>query len=230
MEILNGVFLVGGEDHRLSSGGNVYLVDAGKEMFLIDIGFTKDVKAILENIQMEGLNAREISTLFLTHCHGDHAEGAKKAKELLKCKIYAHNYTAEHLDEDIVDVKLTGEEKLIKDTAKITPIYTPSHSQGSMCYQVRMKGKELLFTGDVVFCLSSLDPKQMAGRPIEKWLENLKPSDATTYIKVLNNLMEKTHPDALLPGHGCLAPKEGSLELSRSAKAIIAELTHLFQE
>jgi len=84
MKILDKVFLVGGADYRLSSGCNVYLIDAGGDLFLMDIGGNADVEDVLRNVREEGFDPGDVSALFVTHEHGDHGGGAKRAKEGFK--------------------------------------------------------------------------------------------------------------------------------------------------
>lgn len=222
MRILDRIFLVGGEDYRLSSGCNVYLIDAGGNLLLMDIGDDADVKAVLSNVRGEGFDSEEVSALFLTHEHGDHGGGVKRAKEAFRCETLAHVRVAEALGEAWVDTKLSGGERIVRNDVEVVPIYTPGHSPGSLCYRVRMDGKELLFSGDTVLIRAPMDGAQMGGYPIRSWLRLIDASSWDVYTESLRKLTEETHPEALFPGHGCFVLREGTTALREAVEALLS--------
>jgi len=222
MKILDKVFLVGGADYRLSSGCNVYLIDAGGDLFLMDIGGNADVEDVLRNVREEGFDPGDVSALFVTHEHGDHGGGAKRAKEAFHCETLAHILAAEALGEAFIDTKLSGGERIVRNDVEVIPIHTPGHSPGSMCYRVRMGGKELLFPGGTVFTRAPMNAEQMGGYPIRGWLRSMDSSSWEVYTKSLRKLTEESHPEALFPGHGCFVLREGTDALREAIEAILA--------
>src|SRR5690606_39182071 len=61
--------------HRLDC--NVYLLDGGSELALIEAGGGMEPERIVEQIENNGFDLSALSTLLLTHGHGDHAAGAR---------------------------------------------------------------------------------------------------------------------------------------------------------
>ena len=222
MRILDRVFLVGGADYRLSTGCNVYLIDAQGDLLLMDIGGEADVEDVLSNVREEGFDPREVSALFVTHEHGDHGGGAKKAKEIFRCETLAHVHAAEKLGEGFIDTGLSGGERIVRNDVEVVPIHTPGHSPGSLCYCVRISGTAYLFSGGTVFVRAPMSAEQMGGYPIRTWLRSMDASTWEVYTRSLRKLAEECHPEALFPGHGCFVLREGTLALREAVEAILA--------
>ncbi len=71
MKLTESVYLVGGAAYGLSPAGdcNVYLIDGGKELALVDTGSGHGVKKILENVRIDGFdpsNLKSLSSLIAT--------------------------------------------------------------------------------------------------------------------------------------------------------------------
>jgi len=233
MRILDGVYIVGGAGYNLSGGCNVYLIDAGGELLLIDIGSEDDVKLVEENIRAEDLNPKDVSVLFITHPHKDHAGGAIRAKRLFKCRLAAHKITAEIIESgfqksqkpsvDQVEIKLSGGESLTFGDLEVQVLDTPGHTRegGDLCYLIEANGKSILFTGDVAFkCEGGL----MGGHPVTAWIGKRSQEDIETYLNSLRSLLENVKPDILLPGHGLLALRCGWRELDECIRIVAKHL------
>ncbi len=230
MRIVDGIYLVGGDGYNLSSGCNVYVVDAGDELFLIDIGHKSDVKSIEENLMEEGMKPKDISIILITHSHLDHAGGAAEAKQAFNSKIAANELTAKNLEvslqkkgeaftQDDVEIKLCGGEVLRSGDLEIEVLNTPGHTRegGDLCYKIEMDGKIILFSGDTAFkCWGGL----MGGHPVSAWLGSVSLEEAEIYLKTLKNLQETVKPDILLPGHWLLALRDGWKELRECATVV----------
>ena len=234
MRILDGVYIVGGAGYNLSGGCNVYLIDAGGELLLIDIGSEGDVGLIEENIRFEDLNPKDVSVLFITHPHTDHADGAARAKRIFECKLAAHKITAEIIESGFkksqnkpqpaqVEIKLHGGESLAFGGLEVQVLDTPGHTRegGDLCYLIEANGKSILFTGDTAFkCERGL----MGGHPVTAWIGKRSPKEIETYLNSLRSLLEIAKPDILLPGHGLLALREGWRELDECIRIVAKHL------
>ena len=230
MRIIDGVYIVGGAGYNLSRGCNVYLIDTGGDLLLVDVGSEDDVKLIKENIRAEDLNPRDVSALFITHPHMDHAGGAYKAKRLFECRLAAHEITAEIIERGFrkrrdkllsaqVEIKLHGGESLTFGDVEVHILDTPGHTRegGDLCYLIEVDGKSVLFTGDVAFkCERGL----MAGHPITAWVGKRNQKDIETYLNSLRKLLETVKPDILLPGHGLLALRDGWKEIEECIRIV----------
>lgn len=56
---------------------NVYLLDGGSHYALIDAGVGEDPTAIVEQIVRDGLDAKKVRDILLTHGNLDHAGGCR---------------------------------------------------------------------------------------------------------------------------------------------------------
>jgi len=87
MKIMDHIYLVGSGNTGLGISNDydchVYLLDGGSEIALIDAGGGRETHRIIENAKNDGLDARKITRVFLSHSHSDHAAGASKMRELL---------------------------------------------------------------------------------------------------------------------------------------------------
>ena len=234
MRILDGVYLVGGAGYNLSGGCNVYLIDAGGELLLIDIGSEGDVELVEENIRSEDLNPKDVLVLFITHPHTDHAGGAARAKKIFECKLAAHKITAEIIEGGFkksqnepqpaqVEIKLHGGESLAFGDLEVQVLDTPGHTRegGDLCYLIEANGKSILFTGDIAFkCERGL----MGGHPVTAWIGKRSRKEIETYLNSLRSLLEIAKPDILLPGHGLLALREGWRELDECIRIVAKHL------
>ncbi|MCX6380895.1 MAG: MBL fold metallo-hydrolase, partial [Armatimonadetes bacterium] len=76
--------------------GNAYVLKEGDRVALIDTGLQKDRSDLLCALKEIGVEAQQVSTVFLTHGHTDHAGNAALfAKQ--GAKLYAHTLEIPHL-------------------------------------------------------------------------------------------------------------------------------------
>jgi glyoxylase-like metal-dependent hydrolase (beta-lactamase superfamily II) len=61
--------------------GNVYLVEDGDKLILIDTGLPRNEKKILKYIESLGRKPEDVSTIVITHFHIDHIGSLKKSKK-----------------------------------------------------------------------------------------------------------------------------------------------------
>jgi len=195
--------------HRINGiNGNVYLVEDGEALTLIDTGLPRSDKKIIKYIESIGRKPTDVATIVLTHFHIDHVGSLKKIKEATGAKVAAHELDAEIISgkkaapkpknlmikalttvirTEPVDVDLP-----LKDYDKIgrlKVIYTPGHSDGSIA--LLDAERRVMFVGDSV----RFNGCKIEGPP-EKF--TLNPQKAKESIVRLSSF----DFDILLSGHG----------------------------
>ena len=102
MQLTNIVHLVGSGQSGFSLTDpldcHVYLLDGGSELALIDTGVGRDTPAIAAQIEAAGFDPRDISKIFVTHLHLDHAGGAAELQQLCGAEIIASQDVAGWLE------------------------------------------------------------------------------------------------------------------------------------
>jgi glyoxylase-like metal-dependent hydrolase (beta-lactamase superfamily II) len=206
MRLINDVYLVSGGSFGLGhfADCNVYLVDCGDEVILIDSGAGIDVNRLAENVRADGFNLERIAKIINTHCHYDHTGGDKKIKDMSGCKIFIHENGAGPLERGdplktdapkIInfqgvrpDRKLTDGERLLIGDRKFEILHTPGHCDDAICILMEHPAGKVLFSGDTA---------QAYGQPGVLTAD----SDFPAYVRSINRLA-KLGVDVLLPGHG----------------------------
>ena len=224
------VALIGSGEIGLSQTHDchVYLVDTGEGGILFDAGAGIEPELIVENIHSLGFPEDQLTHLFLTHCHPDHAGGAAYFQTILNVQVCAGERTAKPLiagdematslvparEEGIypanyhlqslskVDILRDGERLQFGDMV-LEVLETPGHSADSICYRVRLAQGWALFCGDTLCADGRLT------------LLNTYDSNPTDFRRSIQRLANIT-VDGLFPGHG--------LFLLSNAEAVIQEL------
>jgi hydroxyacylglutathione hydrolase len=218
MKINDHLFVVGGGDYgfnlsnRLDS--NCYIIDTGEGLWMIDAGFDGE-EGVLANIKSEGLEPHDITHLFVTHYHADHAGALAAMRKSLapELKIAIAGEVAEQVragdEEDNglrwaksfdfypsafdlepcdIDIELVEGQQFTAGGFGLTSIATDGHCRGHMCFYVTGGAGGYLFSGDHVF---------WGGKII---LQNVVDSSVQQYAASMNRLLDYDF-DALLPGH-----------------------------
>lgn len=210
MKLTDSAFLVGGSAYGISAAGdcNTYLIDCGGDLALVDTGGGSGVKTILENIRLDGFDAKRLKVAFLTHCHFDHIGGAHELKQLTRCKLLAHEDEAGaivNLDENVLmdmardrglNFKAPKLDETVRDGDCITVgevginvLHTPGHTPGCISLSIIEKdGKKGIFTGDIASTTGRLGFINGPGFDLPKWKASIK-----------RLISEK--PDRIYPGH-----------------------------
>lgn len=222
MEILKDIYLVSGSagfGYGHFADCNVYLINTGKDLVLIDSGAGIDINPIMKNIVYHNFNVEKIAWIFNTHCHFDHVGGNRRIKELSNCKIVMQELGAEaiekgdvertysnlvnlQLEKAQVDIRFKDNYELKIGEYTFKFIHTPGHSPDSTCIQMKYGDNTALFSGDTVLSF---------GRPA---LINPLKVDFIAYIKSLEKIV-KLNVDMLFPGHEIfvLSEAHGHVEL-----------------
>ncbi len=130
---------------------NCYLITEGVKGILIDPGI--DTLKILKESE-----DFEINYILLTHCHFDHTHSLNKIRKGKIC-VCSKNCSKNIMSQKVsisspeavlktpCEIILEDGEERDFDGIKVKCIYTPGHTNGSVCYLV----ENYLFTGDTLF-------------------------------------------------------------------------------
>jgi glyoxylase-like metal-dependent hydrolase (beta-lactamase superfamily II) len=201
LRIKDNLWQVGGTDLTDPMDAAVYLVRFGDKAALIDAGTGRGIRDLRKNID-ECLGPDvQLQYLLLTHCHFDHAGGARAVRDAYGCKIVAHELDAVHLESGdlrvtaaasygahfepfAVDIRLQGQETTLAIGAStVKAIHCPGHSPGSVVYTTEIDDQLVLFGQD------------LQGPIRSEWL-----SDEDQYLDSLTRVLD-LNADLLLEGH-----------------------------
>lgn len=224
------VYLVGGQDYQAiyldwpANDCNVYLVNTGDTLVMVDCGCGESLSAILENVHRMELNVKDISHLLLTHEHLPHAgaadalgkmgvevlAGATAAQAVMAGddRTAAYHYHKEFPAAEKVRGLSDGECLTVGD-CEFRTMSLPGHSPGSVAYWMPCEGQTILFCGDIV------RSPQLEG------FRNRLDYDAEQYLVSLRKLLEQP-PDILYPGHGIFCLSRGRVWVEEEIKKLLS--------
>lgn len=223
MRINEDLYLVGSGNFGIShpTDCNVYLIDTGETLVLIDAGSGAEPNKILENIKREGLSDNKIEYLILTHAHWDHAGGSRALADLLDCKICAHRLSVPSLSKGDwgapaqfnvdkggvrIDIELEHEQTLSVGNKRLRFISTPGHSPDGVSIACQLGNGLALLSGDTV----------MANGKLGVITKNTNLQEYARTIRTLCDLK----PDSLFPGHGIFTLSNAYVHLRLSWEKI----------
>lgn len=210
--ITDEVSQVGGRGLTAAEDAAIYLIDIGGQGALVDAGCGGGEDRLLANVESTGLLPGNLELLLLTHCHYDHAGGARHLRDRLGLKVVAHELEAPYIeagDDEVcaatwyaarqipcrVDVKLGGSRHELDFHGRtITAFHIPGHSPGSLAYLLESQGKRVLFAQDV-------------HGPLHPALK----SDLAAYLASLRRLLD-LEADILCEGHFGVFRGKGEVE------------------
>lgn len=237
MQLTDRVFLVGSGSMGFGLTNDwdchVFLVDGGSELALVDVGAGMGTDAIVANVRAAGRDPDKITTIVLTHGHGDHAGGAAAMSERLPgARLAASPQVASWLssgDEqgtsiDVakaagiypeeyvlrparVDRRLSDGEQVAVGDVALEVLATPGHADGHVSLLVAHGGRRILFSGDAVF---------FGGRIL---LQNLHDCRLDAHVRSLRRLRE-LEIDSLLPSHLALSLNDGQRHIEQANEAL----------
>lgn len=176
---------------------NTYLVYEGNTAIVIDPG-NNDTE-IIKKAQEKDV---KIKYILITHCHYDHIEFMEELRKKTGAKLICGDKASINIkDPDInlswmglgrkivakqAEIILKDGEEFDADGIKIKCIYTPGHTNCSVCFKIEDK----IFTGDTLFL-----------RNCGRW--DLPTGDGETLVKsVKEKLYVLDDEITLFPGHG----------------------------
>ena len=166
-EICDRVYAVGGYGLSGPEDCCVYLVDAGRELVLIDSGAGLSMDRIEENIRSAGFEPAQLLHIIATHCHIDHIGGLATLVKRYGSKIIAHELDRAGIEGENdeltaasmygieyqpvkIDILIKGEaEKLQLGDLEFDFIHTPGHTPGSISPYIDTKDGRVLFGQDI---------------------------------------------------------------------------------
>lgn len=199
MKLTEQIYLCGSGAFGLTPDGDChcYVLDGGSELALIDCGLAENPRAILLEMENDGLDIKKLNYVLLTHAHPDHSNGCAWLKEHLGIQVIASEFEAQILEKGVLEALGVCEadgnyqqfagmvrseaDRLIKDQEviwvgdlKITALLTPGHTKGSTSYEVEIGGLRQLFTGDEVFYRGFISVLTPPFSDFEHYYEGLK--------------------------------------------------------
>ena len=210
MKLTENIYLVGGNAYGYSAAGdcNIFMIDCGGSLALVDTGGGKGVPNIIGNIERMGFDANNIEVAFITHCHFDHIGGNKGFKDATGCRIAAHEAEKKDIEElgeltlysmsleegltfesTEVDTVLRGGENMRVGSVEFQIVHTPGHTPGGLSFVMEEDGSRCLFPGDTVSAVGKLGFINGPGFVLPDWKASIKK-------------MIALEPDMMFPGHG----------------------------
>ena len=167
-------------------GTHIYFVGDPKDhMVVVDTGepFRSWTKQILDFYAE--LGKPRISSILITHGHGDHIGGLDRLQEEFGCVVRCHPKL-----EPVLSHRLGGNVEKLRSRESVTAgggvklraYFTPGHEDDHVCYY--MAAEKVVFSGDTVLGNSSSS------------VRNLK-----QYMASLDTIA-RLKPDMICPGHG----------------------------
>ena len=223
MQIVPNVFLVNGFPYGQHQ--NSYVVRLGDALVMIDSGdlLTDTFSLVQSNCTIWNIRLSQLSYLFLTHAHFDHASHAAKIQRM-GARIVANQDGAEAVasgdDRCIgyavhrsfqpckVDRVVHDGEEIEISGSIIRCIEAPGHANSSVIYEVILDGRRLWFVGDVILTGQECQSVELG------W--NGGPDyDRRAYRATLARLCHM-ECDCLFPGHGppCLGNGKRLVEMA----------------
>ena len=211
---------------------NVYLIDGGDELAVVDTGSGMGVEQILGVVEQHGYRKEQIASIILTHAHADHAGGARKMAELTGAKVIAPAVAADYIewgDEAAIQLAAAKRAGIYPEDYRFTacPISTvvkegdqirvgrhvldviesPGHCAGHACYCMRADGRVYLFAGDAVF---------YGGRILVQYIDDCNVKQYGDSLMKLKDLQV----DVLLPGHELVVLKNGQRHIDLAVQTL----------
>lgn len=236
MKLTKDVYLVGsgalGMNLTDPFDCNIFLLDGGDELAIIDSGSGMGIDEILQNVEKNGFSLDQLTYLILTHAHADHAGGAKQLVDRIGVKVIAPRIAADYLergDELAINLEIAKKagiyppdyrfqacevNQVVQEGDEIRVgkhvlqvIETPGHCAGHVCYFMKTDEKVYLFAGDVVF---------FGGRISVQYINDCNVLEYGNSIMKLKDLQV----DCLLPGHELVVLKQGQKHIDKAIQTL----------
>jgi len=185
-KVVDGVYLVGGQELTDMRDCCVYLVDGGSELALIDAGLGYSCRSLLDNIGELGFDPSLLKYVIATHGHIDHIGGLHYFQSL-GAKIVGHAAELDAISKGLahltaasyyrvdyqpvnVDVVLKGEKQDVPvGELTLHCLFTPGHTPGGISPYVDLNGGRILFGQDIHGPFNA-----SWGSDIKKWITSMK--------------------------------------------------------
>lgn len=226
--VIDGVWAIG----PWNSEQNIYLIDSGQGLVLIDPSLDAYQDEVLAQIAGLGFRPEQVKWVVLTHCHIDHAQscqqwkargakviiGAGDAPELAACSdVVAKDFDPRAKGKCTpcaADQRLNDGDVLRFGNLALHAIANPGHTPGSTSFAFQRGGKWLLLSGDIAL---------HNGR--HAWTGGTK-ADWGLYLSSLGKLARWSFAgkpvrfDLLLPGHGTIDLDQGQRSVEQTERVV----------
>jgi glyoxylase-like metal-dependent hydrolase (beta-lactamase superfamily II) len=169
---------------------------------MVDTGRVEGFDLIVTALVEAGVEPGRITRIILTHCHPDHVGGARELREMTGAPVYAPPLEREQIERFApgltVDYWLDHEAPVECEGFSLTPVFTPGHSPGHLCFVE--SGERMLLAGDMISGFGTVGIFPPNG-------------SVAAYIASLRRLLalHEAEPfSAVLPGHGPVVPDAGT--------------------
>lgn len=242
MKLTENAYLVGGGTWGgmgLTPGPdcNVYLIDGGDALALVDAGsgVAGSPEAIAGWITGHGFALADVTTILITHMHGDHIGGVAALAALTGAQVFASPLTTGVLagaDEETSSIRIARDAGIypadfrlaalpgvisIDDGATIaigavavTAIATPGHSEGHLSFLADAPTRRDLFAGDIVF---------WRGRVL---MQSIPGCDVMALAASIERLAGLGPIEGLFPGHGPVTLSGANRHIDAAAEQVRA--------
>ncbi len=210
----------------------VYLIDTGEGLLLIDPSLDKWHDELLGEIRQLGYAPEQVKWVIVTHCHIDHGQschlwrkrgarilvGEGDARAMETCNSIVATWVEPQANGRCtpcpVDERIHDGDVLRLGQLTLHAIRTPGHTPGSTSFAFRRDGKNVLISGDIAL---------HNGR--HAWMGNPY-ADWTQYLDALNKLAhfsldgEPVRFDVLLPGHGTVDLDQAQRSITETIRVV----------
>ena len=226
--VTEGVFALGRDDMEQQ----IYLLDTGQGLLLIDPSFDAWQEDLLGEIRALGYDPSQVKWVLLTHCHIDHSQschawrargarimvGDADAHPVETCNALVATWVEPeaqgHCTPSPVDEHVYDGDALVFGNFTLHAIWTPGHTPGATCYYLYRNGKHILFSGDIALHNGR---HAWMGNPYADWGQYLaslsKLADFATEGKAVRF-------DILLPGHGTVDMDDGHRSVEETLRVV----------
>lgn len=176
---------------KLSRFVNVILI-LGDKITLIDTGVKGSERLIFDYLKKQNRDFSEIDAIILSHSHPDHIGNAARMKELTGCKVFAHEYEKEWIedidlqnrqrpvpgfytlvDKSVVIDELVSDNQtmVLQEGLTLKLMKASGHSKGSL--NILFEEDKILFTADSIPLKNDI-PNYDSYPELMKTLEEIK--------------------------------------------------------
>jgi hydroxyacylglutathione hydrolase len=177
---------------------NTYVIKDNTSI-IIDPGLTQFLPELLQDLQRDGIDPKDIGLITNTHLHGDHCWANDAFKKASGAKIVLHTQQKDSWDKTVNQtsrffgvppVEFTPdsffeEDRLNSGELEFELIFSPGHSPDSICFYCQ--SQKILICGDVIF-------NQNTGRVD-------LPGGSAQELKASIERLSQLDIEYLLPGH-----------------------------
>ncbi|MCK5309603.1 MAG: MBL fold metallo-hydrolase [Thermoplasmata archaeon] len=144
-----------------SSGNSVAIWD-DETLFLVDAGFS--CKETVRRLNLAGLDANDLDTIFISHEHSDHINGARVLNKRFSPRVLSTEPVHEWLDLKyavITEPELEPGKVQKIGNFKVTPFEVPHDASQTVGFKIQNNGRKLIIATDLGHVTARLRQKFM---------------------------------------------------------------------